>query len=187
MTAATNTEEAESWPLAASAPATISVGTAGTGSPTCSTSTLKNTIATPWRATRSTRPSIHEEYRATYREPDRRLGAGGTSACIRRRGREHAGTRGRGSKEMAPSAGDAARCPGAQDGRVVHSACRFDRRRTHAPDGPADRVHPERDPARLPGARAAHGVARRRVPRRHPGHARPALHPPRAARRRAGR
>src|SRR6185295_6331702 len=141
MTDAAKIAGVESCPLAASAPATISVGTAGTGSPICSTSTLKNTIATPWRATRSTRPSIHEEYRATYREPDRRLGAGGTAARIRRRDRERAGARGRGPKAMAPGAGDAPRCSGLQDGRVVHSACRFDRRRAHPPDGPADRVH----------------------------------------------
>src|SRR4051794_13849972 len=141
MTDATKIAGVESCPLAASAPATISVGTAGTGSPTCSTSTLKNTIATPWRATRSTRPSIHEEYSAAYRKPHRRLGASGTPARIRRRDRKHAGTRRAGPKAMAPGAGDAARGSGAQDGRVVHSARRCDRRRAHAPDGPADRVH----------------------------------------------
>src|SRR6266852_1433821 len=48
-----NTAAGESWPPAASAPATISVGTAGTGRPACSTSTLMKISSKPWRATRS--------------------------------------------------------------------------------------------------------------------------------------
>src|SRR6266851_4001399 len=46
--ATANTAKSESLPAAASAPATISVGIAGTGTPICSTRTLAKTIASPY-------------------------------------------------------------------------------------------------------------------------------------------
>ena len=45
--ATSTTASSGSLPPAASAPATISVGTAGTGTPACSISTLKNTTSRP--------------------------------------------------------------------------------------------------------------------------------------------
>src|SRR5262245_27888272 len=45
-----NVARAEIFPSTASAPATTSVGTAGTGRPTCSTSTLPNTRSSPYWA-----------------------------------------------------------------------------------------------------------------------------------------
>ena len=48
--AASTTPGSSSRSLAASAPATINVGTAGTGAPACSTSTLKNTTSNPYCA-----------------------------------------------------------------------------------------------------------------------------------------
>src|SRR5260221_11772457 len=52
--AAPNTAGPDRLPWAASAPATISVGTAGSGRPTCSSSTLAKTSATPYCVTRRT-------------------------------------------------------------------------------------------------------------------------------------
>src|SRR5579862_9959463 len=49
--ASAQTPTAESRPSAASAPATMSVGSAGTGKPSCSRSTLKNTRLSPKGAT----------------------------------------------------------------------------------------------------------------------------------------
>src|SRR5258706_12425517 len=47
-----NTARGESSPSAARAPATMSVGTAGIGSPSCSSSTFAKTSASPYSATR---------------------------------------------------------------------------------------------------------------------------------------
>src|SRR5258706_1630865 len=55
MSATANTAASESRPLAASAPATISVGIAGTGNPICSMKTLAKTIARPYWPTSEAR------------------------------------------------------------------------------------------------------------------------------------
>src|SRR6185436_12525624 len=52
--ATANSALSDSLPCAARAPATTSVGTAGSGRPTCSSSTLTKTSASPYCATRRT-------------------------------------------------------------------------------------------------------------------------------------
>ena len=107
--AAKMSPDSESFPSRASAPATISVGSAGIGIPICSTSTFAKTSAMPYCVTYAT--SLVIAFRSARRRTKRETGSGSETRTTvapssrsppRRRARRAAGRNARSQERRAP-------------------------------------------------------------------------------------